>query len=620
MRSAEPCRHAAAAPLRRIHLHVGLLSGGRALRKQRYGAAIWLERGSHHIHSQDEILAAIPGRAATEPACDPSRTRRLRTRRSGRHPFVPVEESFRRDGSAYAKLFYNPYGVDLAMFPYQREPPTDGGPFSLLSIGTWSLQKGCDLLVEAVRKNPGVRLTHVGPIGDLDFPIDDDQFLHVDPAPQPELARFYAAADVFVLASRQDGFGMVLAQALASGLPLICTDRTGGADLAHTPALAARVTVVPHDDVDALAGAIARWRDRWHNGEKLPQLAESDREKLSWAAYACRYNDELLAGVRPDRLGTDMMRASGSASPAGRAQGGDAITQYCDRDHQRFHVLDLARELQALGHHVKFYSYVPRARARRFGLPDECHVPLLPLVLPAVVWQRLMPRLMPRVRERVLFALLNRAVIMRLHPCDVFICMSGIYLESARFAREHYGATIWLASREQPYPVTGRDPGGDPRRERPSPLAIQRELAGYAFADRVVIPSLHVAESFRRDRSSYAKLFYNPYGVDLAMFPPCTKKTPAEAMSLLFVGVWCFRKGCDLLAKAVRNVPGVRLTHVGAVGDLDFPAGDKRFLHLIRRHSPSWLAIMPQPTSSFLPRAKMGSAWCCYRPWQVACH
>src|SRR5438270_6208796 len=73
----------------------------------------------------------------------------------------------------------------------------------------------------------------------------------------------------------------------------------------------------------------------------------------------------------------------------------------------RFHVLDLARELHALGHQVRFYSYVPRYRARRFGLPDECHVPLLPLTLPAVAWERFMPRLMPQARERTLYAMLN---------------------------------------------------------------------------------------------------------------------------------------------------------------------------------------------------------------------
>jgi len=152
-------------------------------------------------------------------------------------------------------------------------------------------------LADAVRRVPRLRLTHVGAIGDLDFPTGDDRFVHIDPVPQPELARFYAAADVFVLVSRQDGFGVVLSQALATGLPVICTDRTGGPDLAQTRALAARITVVPAGDLDALACAIARCRDRWFGGEKLPPLSETDREKLSWAAYARRYSDELTARV-----------------------------------------------------------------------------------------------------------------------------------------------------------------------------------------------------------------------------------------------------------------------------------------------------------------------------------
>lgn len=246
----------------------------------------------------------------------------------------------------------------------------------------------------------------------------------------------------------------------------------------------------------------------------------------------------------------------------------------------RFHVLDLARELHALGHHVRFYSYVPRGRARRFGLPDECHVSLLPLVLPAVGCGRLLPRLMPGMREQVLYAMLNRAVILRLRPCDVLICMSGIYLEAARFAKQRYGATIWLERGSQHILSQDEILASIPAAERPSPLVIRRELAGYALADRVVIPSRHVGESFRRDGLVCAKLFYNPYGVDLAMFVPRPAKSPAEPFLLLFVGTWSLQKGCDLLADAVRRVPRLRLTHVGAIGDLDFPTGDDRFVHI----------------------------------------
>src|SRR6266705_3038494 len=164
----------------------------------------------------------------------------------------------------------------------------------------------------------------------------------------------------------------------------------------------------------------------------------------------------------------------------------------------RFHVLDLARELHALGHDVRFYSYVPRARARRFGLPGECHVSLLPFVLAAIAWQQAIPRLMPETRDRILYALLNRAVIMRLRPCDVFICMSGIYLEAARFAKERYGAAIWLERGSRHILSQDEILAATPGAEQPSPLAIRRELAGYALADRVVIPSHHVAKSFCR--------------------------------------------------------------------------------------------------------------------------
>src|SRR5262245_33107817 len=92
----------------------------------------------------------------------------------------------------------------------------------------------------------------------------------------------------------------------------------------------------------------------------------------------------------------------------------------------RFYVLDLARELSVLGYAVDFYSYVPKIRAMRFGLPSQSHRSLLPLVVPALALERLAPGVPLSIRERFLYKSLNLAVIARLRPCDLFIGMSGM--------------------------------------------------------------------------------------------------------------------------------------------------------------------------------------------------
>jgi alpha-maltose-1-phosphate synthase len=262
--------------------------------KRRFGATVWLERASQHILSQDEILAAIPG--AVRPSSLAIDRELAGYALSDRIviPSLHVEESFRRDPAAHAKLFRNPYGVDLAMFPSVARRNSDDD-LSLLFVGTWSLRKGCDLLKSAIEQGSGTRLMHVGVIGDMAFPEGDPRFVHIDPVPQPELQRFYAEADAFVLASREEGLAYVLLQALASGLHVICTDRTGGADLAHTSALAQRITIIPHDDLSALVEALAELGRRRKAGVYLLPLAGSDRETLSWTAYGRRYAAQIAA-------------------------------------------------------------------------------------------------------------------------------------------------------------------------------------------------------------------------------------------------------------------------------------------------------------------------------------
>jgi glycosyltransferase involved in cell wall biosynthesis len=260
--------------------------------RRRYNARIYLHRGSQHICSQDEILSLIPG---AERPTKFMIHRELDGYKLADRIAIPsshVKVSFERDPYSFEKLFQNTYGVDLSMFPYRGNKAVRG-KFVFVFVGGWSRRKGCDLLSEAVKRVGHIQLRHVGPIVDLPFPRDDPMFEHIPSVPQWRLPAFYAPADALVHASYEEGLSNVITQALASGLPVICTDRTGGADLAHTPALAARITVVPHGDVDALATAMTVLRDRLSCGEHLPPLTVADREHLSWSSYAKRYVDRL---------------------------------------------------------------------------------------------------------------------------------------------------------------------------------------------------------------------------------------------------------------------------------------------------------------------------------------
>jgi len=143
--------------------------------------------------------------------------------------------SFVESGISKEKVHVIPYGVRLERFRKVADPPQDR--FEVLFVGSASLQKGIPYLLQAFANvaHPSKRLRLIGSVQpDLvkvlgSLPQDRVEFL--GPQPQTRLQAFMSESHVMVLPSIQDGFGMVLAQAMACGCPVIASTNTGGPDL-----------------------------------------------------------------------------------------------------------------------------------------------------------------------------------------------------------------------------------------------------------------------------------------------------------------------------------------------------------------------------------------------------
>jgi len=263
--------------------------------RTKFGAQVFLGGGSRHGLGQRAILEGMPPSVPARPV-EPMALWRLQRELAGYAladriaiPSRVVERSFVAQGVDARKLFRNPYGTSLDMFPPTPVPPHP--PLRIAMVGGWSRRKGVDVLVRAWRELPGgTELMHVGPV--IDHPLPEDRgFTHVEPVPQAELTKYYARAHVMALASREEGLALVQAQALSSGVPVVCTDRTGGEDLAETLQSDA-LSVVPADDVTALRDALQTALARV-GPPGAPRSAVRDPEALSWRAYGRRYLAEL---------------------------------------------------------------------------------------------------------------------------------------------------------------------------------------------------------------------------------------------------------------------------------------------------------------------------------------
>jgi glycosyltransferase involved in cell wall biosynthesis len=193
------------------------------------------------------------------------------------------------------RLSVVPPGIDRVAVP----PRVRSATVELLAVGSVVPRKGYDVLVAALARIADLpwRLVIAGDRGrsaltalELESDIARLQLgerITFTGAVSPErLMQLYAAADLFVLPSRFEGYGMVYAEAIAYGVPVVGTQ--AGAVPETVPGGAG--VLVPPDDVAALAAVLRRLIEDASQRERLAAGARAAASSFpSWPESAALF-------------------------------------------------------------------------------------------------------------------------------------------------------------------------------------------------------------------------------------------------------------------------------------------------------------------------------------------
>ncbi len=261
------------------------------LRARELGMTTIVERGSTHIEWQRDTLqeeAAITGMHAELPT---PRTVERELAEYASSDYIAVASefvagTFVERGVPRCRLIVNPYGVDLGLFRPCVRSAVDNG-LRVLHVGRASVRKGVHYLIDAVAQLRHATLTVVGAADSgISKLLTAPHVNFVGPVPGNELPRYYAQADVFCLLSLEEGLALVLAQAMASGLPVVATANTGAEELITD---GMEGFLVPVRDPEAVA---ERLRFLASNKELRCEMGRRARAKVekgfSWADYGER--------------------------------------------------------------------------------------------------------------------------------------------------------------------------------------------------------------------------------------------------------------------------------------------------------------------------------------------
>lgn len=285
------------------------LIGGRAVRA---GKKFVLDQSVAHPLSRAGTVHAAGGDETMWPEAFVPRREDVRQAEALEHRLADAvvaassfaKKSLLENGVLEDRIHVIPYGVGdewiEAGGARRQRPRVPGRPFRFLYAGYVTARKGVGILLDAWREmdvsGMELRLAGGGSIG----AGNARNVVFLGQTSRGDMLREMAEADAFVFPSLFEGFGLVLLEAMAAGLPVITTPNTAGPDLLRH---GREGLIVPAGDSRALRRAMEGLRADPAGSRSMGECAHVTAAQFTWRRYAAAYAGLLrqLCAPAPSR-------------------------------------------------------------------------------------------------------------------------------------------------------------------------------------------------------------------------------------------------------------------------------------------------------------------------------
>lgn len=190
------------------------------------------------------------------------------------------------EGIPFNKIYRVPYGVDKNKF-VKSTRVYDGQKLNVLFVGEVNQRKGIRQVLEAAKfiNSSDINFDIIGTgkeyCADLYSPYE--HFVHfLGRVPFDVLLEKLSSSHIFIFPTMGEGFGLVLLEAMAAGLPVITTKNCGGADIVLENENGFLIDV---GNTDALVEKILWFKNHPKDNERMSMNAISTAQIYTWEKY-----------------------------------------------------------------------------------------------------------------------------------------------------------------------------------------------------------------------------------------------------------------------------------------------------------------------------------------------